>query len=164
MYNSLGKNVQQNTKKGKKMKEDKKKIDNNGFEVVPLMRLPFPFPFLPMIKEKKLSERKIVEILDASKPASRRPVAHFALATTTSLFLVVPLCYVIRLLSGAVTLPHAQKQTLHVLGIDLTVEQRALRPPLPHFGSNSLQTTSKNGSNKKTSVRHPHGSSTYIVR
>jgi len=45
------------------------------------MRLPFPFPFLPMIKEKKLSERKIVEILDASKPASRRPVAHFALAT-----------------------------------------------------------------------------------
>jgi len=68
---------------------------------------------------------------------------------TTSLFLVVPLCYVIRLLSGAVTLPHAQIQTLHVLGIDLTVEQRALRPPLPHFGSNSLQTTSKNGRNKK---------------
>jgi len=82
MYNSLGKNVQQNTKKGEKNERRQKKIDNNGFEVVPLMRLPFPFPFLPMIKEKKkLSERKIVEILDASKPASRRPVAHFALAT-----------------------------------------------------------------------------------
>ena len=61
-------------------------LDNNGFQVVPLMRLPLPFPFRPMInkKKKKIVGEQIVEILDALKTSKMSPSGgSFALATAS---------------------------------------------------------------------------------
>ena len=59
-------------------------LDNNGFQVVPLMRLPLPFPFRPKIKKKKIVGEQIVEILDALKTSKMSPSGgSFALATAS---------------------------------------------------------------------------------
>ena len=46
----------------------------------------------------------------------------------------------VRSLVPGVSFPHEVKQPLQVVGVGLAVEQRALSPTLPHFGSHSAQT------------------------
>ena len=46
----------------------------------------------------------------------------------------------VRSLVPGVAFPHEVKQPLQVVGVGLAVEQRALSPTLPHFGSHSAQT------------------------
>ena len=46
----------------------------------------------------------------------------------------------VRSLVPGVSFPHEVKQPLQVVGVGLAVEQRALSPTFPHFGSHSAQT------------------------
>ena len=49
----------------------------------------------------------------------------------------------VRSLVPGVSFPHEVKQPLQVVGVGLAVEQRALSPTLPHFGSHSAQTETR---------------------